>query len=635
MRNLKKMMALLSLIMMCLAIAPNYAAGQLRISNHLPKSGRGGEFIKNYSGPNSVFFAPPYGENMHQTYFHICLENIKPGKLKILLEYEALYKVPAYAVYKFDDGEWGYTPVLDTALYEITVPEGAKRCYFASGIPFSYGDMISYMDSLPGSMVEVIELDRRSVEGRPVKVVKITDESEKDEYKQLVWVLSGQHPFELPGIHTAIGMIDFLISDAPEAVNLRKNTIFYICPIVDVDASDKGQSGKRKVGRGTMSYPLQDLNWDWNVELNSSKPIKNTQGGPNAYNNISHPQVKSLQDMIYQTSVHNPLRFFIDSHSPWPDKVTNDTIAFHVIDKYLPRSARSYANKSSYARKYWDIYESYMGFKPVVLTDEWPGGVSSASGKLRNAFSYGPDEQYDYERSADYWVDSENAFFYRNTLAHPNIFFSATLETGWHETPAGSLEDNGYWNLSTIQKHSAALCKSMLHLMSSFDVDHHGDVIIDIDKENKSILWNGDWKPLNGMLPNTPMHFHKEAAYTTVETDAFVRIPFNIPYSGIFDIYNWHNPIVYSAFEPKPNHILNDQQVQFTIFNGSEYFQVNFDQSEVGGTWSKLTTLFIHKDKAPPYLEIRKVSKNTKVVQADAIRLSPALGVSREGFSLR
>jgi len=635
MRKLSQLRRIFTIIYVLCAFGYYYADGQVRISNHLPKSGRGGEFIKNHAGPNSIFFAPPYGNNMHQTYFNVCLENIRPGSLQIMLEYEAVYKVPAFAVYKFDDGDWEYTPVIDTARYEIQVPEGAKRCYFASGIPFSYGDMLSYIDSLPKSMVEIIDLERRSVEGRVVKVFKITDENEKDDYKQLVWVLSGQHPFELPGIHTALGMIDFLISDASEAVALRKNTIFYICPIVDVDASDRGLSGKRKVGRGTMAHPLQDLNWDWNVELNSSKPIKNTQGGPNAYNNISHPQVKALQDLIYQTSLRNPLRFFIDSHSPWPDKVVNDTISFHVIDKYLPRSSRSYTNKNSYARKFWDYYESYMGFKPVVLTDEWPGNISSASGKLRNAFSYGPDEQYDYERSADYWVDSENAFFYRNTMAHPNIFFSATLETGWHQTPIGKYSEDGFWDRPTLFAHGAALCKSMMQLMSAFDKNHHGDVIIDIDKENKSILWNGDWKPLSGMLPNTPMHYHQESAYTTAETGAFVRIPFNIPYSGIFDIYNWHNPIVYSAFEPKPNHLLNDDQVQFTIFNGEEYFQVSFDQTQVGGTWSKLTTLYLHKDKAPPYLEIRKTSKNNKVAQADAIRLSPALGVIQEGFSLR
>lgn len=620
---------------MCLLVTSQATNAQVRISKNIPKSGKGGVFIKNHDGPNSIFFSPPYGENMHQSYFNVCLENIRPGKLKIMLEYETTYKVPAYAVYKLDEGEWNYTPVLDTARYEIQIPEGTKRCYFASGIPFTYGDMLTYMDKLPEDYTEIIDLDRYSNDGRVVKVVKITDKTEKDDSKQLVWILSGQHPFELPGIHTAKEMIDYLISDAPEAVALRKNTLFYICPIVDVDASDRGLTGKRKVGRGTYAYPLQDFNWDWNVELNSTKPIKNTQGGPNAYNNISHPQVKSLQEMIYQTSLKNPLRFFFDSHSPWPDKIINDTSAFHIIDKYLPKSKRSYVNSQSHSRKFWNEYEQYMGFRPVVLTDEAPGSLSSSSGKLRHAFSYGPDQQYDYERSADYWVDSENSLFYRNTLAQPNILFSVTLETGWHQTPKYEDGSRGFWDIPTLQKHASSLCLAMYQMMASFNIEQPGDIIVDINKENKSIEFNGEWSELNGMLPNTPMHYHEKAAMTTTEAGSSVRIPVQIPYSGIFDIYNWHNPIVYSAFEPTPNHLLNDEKVQITIFNGEEYYQLSFDQTQIGGAWQKLTTLYFYKDKKAPFIEIRKVIDDHKVVQADAIRLSPSLGLAAPDFTLK
>jgi hypothetical protein len=618
-----------------LFLSISLAHGQVRISNSLPVSGRGGEFIKNHAGPNSVFFAPPYGENMHQTYFYVCLERIQAGTLKVMLEYEAPYKVPAFAVYKIDEGEWQYTKMTKLAQYEIEIPEGSKKCYFASGIPFTYKDLLSYVDDLPDTYASKLVLDRKSNEGRNVPIIKITDPEAKDEYKQLVWVISGQHTFELPGIHTVKGMIDFLLSDHPEAVALRKLGIYYFCPIVDVDASDNGKSGKKKVGRGTNAYPLQDFNWDWNVELNSQKPIKNTQGGPNAYNNISHPQVKSLQEFIYSTSLKNPLRIFLDSHSPWPDEVINDTSALHVIDKYLPRSNRSYRNPQSYARVFWKHYESQMGFKPVVLQDEAVGNLTSASGRRSYTSSFGPDEQYDYERSADYWVDSENSLYYRNTLAQPNIFFSATLETGWHYTPKDSDGERRFWTIEELGRHSKALCHAMYQMMSPYEYDRYGDIITDITPKNQALQFKGNWNVLEGILPNTPMHYHQNATMTTTETGSSVRIPLSIPYSGIYDVFNWHNPIIYSAFEPKPNHILNDDAVQITIFNGEEYFTISSDQSKVGGAWEKLTTLYLFKDKRPAFIEIKKVSSNNKVVQADAIRLSPSLGLAAPEFSLR
>lgn len=607
---------------------------QVTINPNLPKSGQGGSFIANHNGPNSIFFAPPFGENMHQTYFHVCLERIQEGDLEIRVQYEELFKLPARAAYKFDDGDWQYTPQVDTGLYIVNVPKHAKRCHFASGKPFSYGDLMTFIDTLDNKYVKTEMLERKSLGGRDVPYFKISNHANDDEHKQLVWLISGQHAYELPGIHTVMEMIQYLISDDPVAISLRNNTIFYVCPIVDVDASDMGLSGKRKVGRGTNACPIQDFNWDWNVELNSNKPVRNTQGGPNAYNNISNPQVKALQDKIYATSMKNPLRFFIDSHSPWPDKAVNDTSALHFIDKYLPQSTRSYQNPDSYARMFWNRYEKVMGFSPVALTDETPGAQTSAAGKKRYAFSYGPDEQYDYERSADYWVDSENALFYRNTLSHPNIFFSTTLETGWNETPKDKEGQRKIWNDSMISMHAQALCMAMYDLLQPYTVNSTGDIIIDVNKNNKALQFNGRWNELDGMLPNTPMHFYEGSTMTTSQTGDYVRIPLNIPYSGIFDIYNWHNPIVYSAFEPKPNHILNDPKVQITIFNGEEYYYIQSNQTIAGGTWKKITSLYLYNDKLQPYIEIKKVAKDNKVVQADAIRLSPALGIHNASLGL-
>lgn len=601
--------------------------GQVRVSTVVPKSGRGGEFVKHFDGPNSLVLAPPSGENMHQTYFNVCLERLQTGMLKIKLEHEDINKVPAFAAYKLDDGEWQYTPMQDTAQYSIEIPAGTQRCYFASGVPYTYGDMLRHVADLPGTCTEITPLPRKSLEGRDVPVVRITNRDIPDDDKQLVWILAGQHPYELPGLHTVRFMMDFLTSEEEIARSLRDRCIFYVCPIVNVDASDKGLSGKRIVGRGTHQFPLQDLNWDWNVTLGSSSPVRNTNGGPNAYDNISHPQVKALQELIYKTSQSNPLRFFLDSHSPFPEYCRgNDTCSFHFIDKYLPTSSRTYARSDSYMRRFWDHYKELMGFSPVRLSDDWQGGNSSSTGRRSYAYSYGPGEQFDYERCADYWVDSENALYYRNTLAHPNIFFSLTLETGWYETPAGAAQNMKYWNLYTLYQHAVALCVSMHGLMEPYTVAADGDMIIDITRNKKKFTIKGDWTEVAAQVPNTQMHFKGGMALATNKKGASIRIPIELQSPGLYDIFQWHSPMVKSPFANMPNLVISDPSAQITVFNGEEHFHVFIDQSQPGGAWLPVTTLYLTNEKAQPYIEIIKSNNNGKMLQADAFRLSPSSG---------
>lgn len=612
---------------------------QVYISSHLPESGRGGEFIKRHKGPNSVQIAPPYGQNMHQTYFYVCIQNLQVGPLHIKLEYESLNKVPKFAAYKIDEGEWQLTEKIDTSDYVIDIPEGTKRCYFASGIPFTYADVREYVANLPEDIAMPINLGAKSLEGREVPLIRITDPAIPDTYKQLVWILGGQHPFELPGLHTVRHMMDFLVSDDPIARELRQKSIFYVCPLVDVDASDNGLSGKKKLGRGTPAYPVQDLNWDWNVMLNSNNSIRNTQGGPNAYDNISHPQVFALQQLIYTTARNNPLRIFLDSHSPFPeDCAGSDTCAFHFVDKYLLGSKRSYHTRGSHIRKFWDQYETYMQFRPVCLSDASPEGNSNSSSNSRKVHSrsYGPGDQFDYERSADYWVDSENALYYRNTLSHTNIFFSTTIETGWFETPGANREDALYkfWDKETLKAHGAALVKSIHHLMNDFTVAAENDQIIDLKKDRKKFKWSGEWEEITQQIPNTLTHFHEGIALSTQKTGSKFTIPLEVTASGVYDLYTWFNPVVRPPFDALPNLNVSDPSAQFTIFDGKETTHIFVDQTRDGGYWYKLTTLYLDPGNGPMYIEIAKTSKNQKYVIADAIRIAPSFGMATEATTL-
>ncbi|HBO43409.1 MAG TPA: hypothetical protein DD670_05660, partial [Planctomycetaceae bacterium] len=51
--------------------------------------------------------------------------------------------------------------------------------------------------------------------------------------KAKILLSGGNHPCETPGSHALEGMIDFLLSDAPEAVGLRRLAEFYVYPQIN------------------------------------------------------------------------------------------------------------------------------------------------------------------------------------------------------------------------------------------------------------------------------------------------------------------------------------------------------------------------------------------------------------------
>jgi hypothetical protein len=606
-------------------------AQQVRLSNTLPEFGRGGKIIKTLDQGRRVVLGVPKSGNMHNIYFNVCFENLTPGYFYIQALSDNPENLPKHAVYRFEnETEWCYVPIEDSATYRIYLPKGVRKMQFASGFPYSYGDMLTQLENLSDDYVSIIDLDRKSLEGNTVKVLKITDCTLDDTYKQAAWILGGQHTFETPGLQTIKHTIDFLLSEQVEAIELRRKMIFYICPIVDVDASINGLSGKRIVGRGTKSQPVQDLNWDWNVTLNSKHPVQNTKGGPNAYDNISHPQIKSLQELIYATATQNPLRFFIDHHAPFPFyQELDDTLAFHVIDKYSPLSAKSYHNPNSYQRKFWDHYESIIGFKPVILSDEYNTHHTASSSKPNHAYSYGPGEQFDYERSADYWVDSDNALYYRNTLALPNLFFSTTIENGWYNTPQKNRGNHLWWNEDTYNAHAKALCISMLRLIEHIPESTPNDRVVDISKDKKTFKFKGEWNETATQIPNTIIHHMNGLAFATTKKGSSVEIPLTPNFAGIYDVYIWAEPMFKSPYKPLPNVCISDKNVQIRISDGDQLYYTYIDQTQNGGMWKKITTLYLDPQNSS-ILTISKISDDNSIVIADAIRLTPSEGIPQE-----
>jgi hypothetical protein len=133
--------------------------------------------------------------------------------------------------------------------------------------------------------------------------------------------------------------MNFLASADAKADRLRTQAIVYVVPIMDVDMSAIGGTGKDQT-------PV-DFNRDWD--------------SPSYWN-----AVKDVKTKMLQTSVQNRFKIFIDSHDPFPGET--DTSARLFMYSFSDTGARS-ANLNTFRNKLYNNGGYYFGRKPIYLTN--------------------------------------------------------------------------------------------------------------------------------------------------------------------------------------------------------------------------------------------------------------------------
>jgi hypothetical protein len=97
----------------------------------------------------------------------------------------------------------------------------------------------------------------KSVEGREIPLLTITDTSIPDQAKKVIWLMFRQHAWEAGSSWTGDGLIRFVTSNDPVAVRIRRETILKIMPLCDPDGVAHG--GVRFNRNG------YDLNRNWDL----------------------------------------------------------------------------------------------------------------------------------------------------------------------------------------------------------------------------------------------------------------------------------------------------------------------------------------------------------------------------------
>jgi hypothetical protein len=97
----------------------------------------------------------------------------------------------------------------------------------------------------------------KSVKGRNLILLTVTDPSTSYRRKRVVWLMARQHAWESGTSWAADGAVRFLLSDDPEAARIRRETIFKVMPVFDPDG----------VAEGTVRFNANgfDNNRNWDV----------------------------------------------------------------------------------------------------------------------------------------------------------------------------------------------------------------------------------------------------------------------------------------------------------------------------------------------------------------------------------
>ena len=169
----------------------------------------------------------------------------------------------------------------------------AKYVYFAYCYPYTYTQLTNYLFSL-NIYNKILRIDSigQTLDNNKLYMLIITnfeDSFDTLANKKAIIFTARVHPGESSSSFVIQGLIEFLLSNEPKAISLRKNYIFKIVPMLNPDGVIRGNFRMNSVGK--------DLNRMWMEE-----------------NEENSPSVFYCHKMIQKTLNSRNIHFFCDFH---------------------------------------------------------------------------------------------------------------------------------------------------------------------------------------------------------------------------------------------------------------------------------------------------------------------------------
>ncbi len=266
-------------------------------------------------------------------------------------------------VYTCDGLNWNrltnYSYAAGTGTYTFTETFPCDDVQIATFFPFSYGYMHDYVDYVSSSEWAAETVLGQSEQGRDIDLLTITNTAIPAGDKTDIYIIGRQHSGEVASSHMLEGMIDFLISDDPDAQIMRDDFVWYIVPMVNPDGVFEGNS------RATSL--LRDPNRDWhplNTESVEINIVRQHLESINAANGIEmfidwHSQMSD--DRWYNFVYSPPGNTFFDTLSTWTNFDAQEAVDPICVEDSC--TARGYATV--------ELGLPTFGFEPTPHHDTW------------------------------------------------------------------------------------------------------------------------------------------------------------------------------------------------------------------------------------------------------------------------
>ncbi len=162
--------------------------------------------------------------------------NYKPGAVAILPE-----TIPFYS---YDQKSW--TPFdavsYDRENHELTLRFTPREdsIWIAHVEPYTTVRLAGMLDEIRGRPHVRIETVGKSVRGRDLHLLTITNPEVPDTGKKVLWFMFRQHAWETGTSFVGEGLVRFAASDDPEARRLRDQAVLKVFPMLDPDGCAAG-----------------------------------------------------------------------------------------------------------------------------------------------------------------------------------------------------------------------------------------------------------------------------------------------------------------------------------------------------------------------------------------------------------
>jgi hypothetical protein len=193
------------------------------------------------------------GRNRQVSWFYFKLENVVQRPLTLTFtELEGEYNDRPGAVsmdktdlpvVSYDQQSWQYqtNTAWDDEKKEFTLrftPE-QDTVWVALLVPYTHTDLLKCLAVIGRSPHAVVEVIGRTVQGRDLHQVTVTNPDIPAEQKKVVWLQARQHAWETGTSFTMEGALRWAVSE--EAKAFRDTTIFKFTPMLDPDGCATGQ----------------------------------------------------------------------------------------------------------------------------------------------------------------------------------------------------------------------------------------------------------------------------------------------------------------------------------------------------------------------------------------------------------